>query len=42
MVLWPEVTSPPAREIHTEIITGDSPEEIAGKLADKILAEKAL
>lgn len=39
---WPEVMSPPLREVTTEMITGDSPQEIAGKLADKILAEKVL
>jgi electron transfer flavoprotein beta subunit len=41
-VRWPEVTAPPAREIKTEIITGDSPQDIADKLADKILEEKVL
>ena len=41
-VQWPEVSNPPAREITTEQITGDSPQEIAEKLADKILAEKVL
>lgn len=39
---WPEIINPPAREITTEIITGDSAKEIADKLADKILAEKVL
>jgi hypothetical protein len=34
--------NPPVREVSTEMITGDSPQEIAGKLADKILAEKVL
>jgi electron transfer flavoprotein beta subunit len=42
VVHWPELFMPPAREIKTEIITGDTPQEIAGKLADKILAEKVL
>lgn len=42
VVRWPEVTSPPAREVKTEIITGSSPQEIAEKLADKILEEKVL
>jgi electron transfer flavoprotein alpha/beta subunit len=36
------VMNPPAREITTEIITGDSPQEIADKLVDKILEEKVL
>ena len=37
-----ELVSPPARETVVEIITGDSPAEIADKLTDKILAEKVL
>lgn len=41
-VKWPEIFSPPSREVVTELITGGSPEEIAEKLADKILAEKVL
>lgn len=41
-VRWPDVTNPPTREITTEIISGDSPQEIAEKLADKILGEKVL
>jgi electron transfer flavoprotein beta subunit len=42
LVTWPEMINPPKREIMTEIITGDSPKEIAEKLADKILEEKVL
>jgi electron transfer flavoprotein beta subunit len=41
-VVWPEIMNPPTREVKTEIITGDSPKEIAEKLADKILEEKVL
>jgi electron transfer flavoprotein beta subunit len=37
-----ELMNPPSRETSVEIITGDSPAEIADKLADKILAEKVL
>jgi electron transfer flavoprotein beta subunit len=37
-----ELMNPPARETAVEMITGDSPAEIADKLADKILAEKVL
>lgn len=36
------IENPPARDISTEIIEGDSPSEIAEKLADKIMAEKIL
>lgn len=39
---WPEIINPPVREVTTEIISGDSPAEVADKLADKILAEKVL
>ena len=38
----PEMHNPPQREVTTEMITGSSPAEIAGILADKILAEKVL
>ncbi|NJN79043.1 MAG: hypothetical protein HC797_00405 [Anaerolineales bacterium] len=37
-----ELMSPPARETTVEMITGESPAEIAEKLADKIIAEKVL
>ena len=37
-----ELMSPPARERAVEIITGESPAEIADKLADKLIAEKVL
>ncbi len=42
VVSWPEFVNPPQRELKTEIITGSSPQEIAEKLADKILGEKVL
>jgi electron transfer flavoprotein beta subunit len=42
VVSWPEVLNPPAREITNEMIEGGSPEEIAAKLADKIMEEKVL
>ncbi len=41
-VSWPELINPPAREVKTDFITGDSPKEVAEKLADKILSEKVL
>lgn len=37
-----ELMNPPVRETSVEIITGETPSEIADKLADKILAEKVL
>lgn len=42
VIRWPEVENPPVREITTEMIAGDNPQEIAEKLVDKILAEKVL
>lgn len=41
-VSWPELMSPPARAVTTEIITGSSPQEIAHNLVDKIIDEKVL
>jgi electron transfer flavoprotein beta subunit len=37
-----ELVSPPTRETSVEIITGDSPEVIADKLVDKLIADKVL
>jgi len=37
-----ELINPPVSDAAVEIITGESPAEIADKLADKILAEKVL
>ena len=37
-----ELMNPPARETTIEIISGESPAEIADKLADKLVAEKVL
>jgi electron transfer flavoprotein beta subunit len=37
-----ELMNPPAQETATEMIAGETPAEIAEKLADKIIAEKAL
>ena len=42
VVEWPNVMEPPARDVTNEIIEGGSPEEIAAKLADKIMEEKVL
>ena len=42
VVSWPELMNPPSREVTCEIIQGGSPDEIAEKLADKIIAEKVL
>jgi len=41
-VRWPEIMNPPVQEVKNEIISGDSPEEVANKLAEKILDEKVL
>ena len=42
VVTYPELMNPPAKDVANEIIEGDSPEDIANKLADKIMAEKVL
>lgn len=42
VVTWPEITNPPKREVLTEIIAGDNPQEIAEKLVEKIIEEKVL
>jgi electron transfer flavoprotein beta subunit len=42
VVSWPEVINPPTLEISNEFIDGESPEEIAAKLAEMIMAEKVL
>lgn len=41
-VEWLSIASPPIREVSIEMIDGDSPTEIAEKLADKIMEEKIL
>jgi electron transfer flavoprotein beta subunit len=41
-VTWPEVMNPPVHEITNEIVEGDSPQDIAEKLAEKIIEEKVL
>jgi electron transfer flavoprotein beta subunit len=42
VVSWPEVMNPPQKEISNELIEGDTPQEIAEKLAEKIMVEKVL
>ena len=42
VIEWPELINPPSREVTCEIIEGGSPEEVADKLADRIIAEKVL
>jgi electron transfer flavoprotein beta subunit len=42
VVSWPEVSNPPVQDISNEIIDGETVDEIADKLAEKIMAEKVL
>jgi electron transfer flavoprotein beta subunit len=42
VVSWTNVRVPPEREIVTEIVEGETPEEIAETLVEKIMAEKVL
>jgi electron transfer flavoprotein beta subunit len=39
---WPEIIAPPKVEIQCEIIQGASADEIAAKLADRLIQEKVL
>jgi electron transfer flavoprotein beta subunit len=41
-VTWPEVRAIQPRAISCQIITGDTPEEIAVKLVDKLMAEQVI
>jgi electron transfer flavoprotein beta subunit len=41
-VTWPEIFEPPKVETECEIIDGESPEEIASQLADRLIEEKVL
>lgn len=41
-VVWPEMKPLPVREATCEFIEGASPEEIAAKLAEKLIAEKVI
>lgn len=42
VVSWPELENLPPRQVVTEMIAGESPQEIAEKLAEKIIQEKVL
>jgi len=39
---WPEVYAPPKVETVCEIITGDTPEQIAIRLAERLIEEKVI
>ncbi len=41
-VSWPAIISPPPRDVAGDLITGASPDEIVGKLVDKLIAEGVL
>ena len=41
-VTWPEIRAIPPRAISCQMITGDTPEEIAVKLVDKLIAEQVM
>ncbi len=42
VLAWPEVFAPPKVERECEFIEGDTPEEIAAKLADRLIEEKVI
>ena len=39
---WPEVSEPVQKDVVTEIIEGDTPEEKANSRVEKLIAEKVL
>lgn len=39
---WPAIIAPPKIDTHCEMITGDTPAAIAGRLADRLIEEKVL
>lgn len=41
-ITWPELMNQPSREVTCELITGDTPQEIAENLVDRVMAEKVL
>ena len=41
-VRWPEISMPPAREGEAEIVQGETVEESAQLLVDKLMAEKVI
>jgi len=41
-VTWPEIRTIPPRAVKVEMIVGDTPEEIAVRLVDKLMAEQVL
>lgn len=41
-VKWPEIFAPPKADTRCEYIEGDSPKEIAEKLADRLVEEKVI
>jgi electron transfer flavoprotein beta subunit len=41
-VTWPEIRAIPPRAISCQMITGDTPAEIAVKLVDKLMTEQVI
>jgi electron transfer flavoprotein beta subunit len=39
---WPEIFAPPKVETTCEFIEGETPEEMAAKLADRLMEEKVI
>jgi electron transfer flavoprotein beta subunit len=39
---WPKLSTVPVKDVKVELITANTPQEIAGRLVDKILAEKVI
>ena len=41
-VTWPDVWAPPKIETECEFVEGETPEEIAAKLVDRLIEEKVV
>ncbi|HEY44779.1 MAG TPA: electron transfer flavoprotein subunit beta/FixA family protein, partial [Anaerolineae bacterium] len=39
---WPGIFAPPKIETEVEMVEGETPEEIAAKLADRLIEEKVI
>jgi electron transfer flavoprotein alpha/beta subunit len=41
-VTWPEIMAPPKIETEVEMIEGETPEEVAARLVDRLMEEKVI
>jgi electron transfer flavoprotein beta subunit len=41
-ISWPKISPLPAKEVKVEMISGDSPQQVAAALVDKLIVEKVI